>query len=480
MKSRKHKQAISLLLLAVLSLPVFFPARAAGEVTVREILTDMGELVSVQKTPYVLAKERNGTLWGLYNTDGEELIPYAYTTLSYIVNNCFSAGKYLPEDIKITDANWWERFNSHALVTADGTQVSDFQYAVIKVFGTYWASGWVLEGSSEEDYDYKEGGLFYRIQRCDLYYLGDHALLGRKGTEKVPQPISLSRDEFKEAKEHGKFLYVQDREKKINVYDSEMRLTNVQVKKMDDPMYVVKNWAVVTKASGDILLDGISEVKEMSTEAGLYLKVTREDYSGVKWRSVYTVEGEQLMPFITEDISSVTADYAVLTANKKQGLYSFRENRQLLSCAFDKVIANEASLDPYVLHGYVCAERDGKRYYIHINDGTIIEGSELSKKWQAIGNTYVLDDSRDSRYRVLAPDQRESYVEDSTLVKDGNRGSGYLLSFTSQIYSNMIVTWYGERVIAFYYHPLKITDDDRVIVQTREDGFKLIQIVPAE
>ena len=252
---------------------------------------------------------------------------------------------------------------------------------------------------------------------------------------------------------------------------------NIRIKKLDEAMYAVKNWAVVAKGTSDIVLDGVSAVKEMPTAAGLYLKVTRLDYSGVKWYSVFTVEGEQLMPFITEDISSVTPDYAVLTANKKQGLYSFRENRQLLSCAFDKVISNASSLDPYVLHGYVCAERDGSRYFIHINDGTIIKASKLDKKWQAIGNTYVMNDGRNVRYRLLAPDQRESYVDDARLVKNGYRGSGYLVAFTSQVYSNILVTWYGEMVVKFNNFPLVVTDDDRVIVHTAREGYKLIEII---
>ena len=93
-----------------------------------------------------------------------------------------------------------------------------------------------------------------------------------------------------------------------------------------------------------------------------------------------TEEGEQLMPLVEQQISTVTPDYAVLTANKKQGLYSFQENRMLIPCSFDKVIANTTSLDPYVLHGYVSVENAGTRYYVDTADGTATESCCLIRK----------------------------------------------------------------------------------------------------
>lgn len=479
MKNGKQKRIISLLLLLILvSTATVRPALAEGEVTIREILTEMGELVPGQNSAYLLAKERNGTLWGVYNTDGEEVMPYTYASLSYLSYNCFSAGESAAT--KLTSSTPMEKINSHALVTADGTRVSDFLYGAFKVFSTYWAAGWVLEKGTKKDYDYKSGSLYYRIQRCDLYYLGDHALLGKKGTEELPPCISLTRAEYKDARAHGKFLYVQDRQKKFKVYDSAFRLMNVQVKKLEDPMYVIKNWAVIPRGTSEIVLDGFSAVKEVTSNAGLLLIVTRLDYSGNKWSTVYTLDGEQLMPMIEGEIATATTDYAVLTANNKQGLYSIRENKVLLPCEYDKVISNASSLDRYVLHGYVSVEIDGAVYYIHLNSGEMFKAASLNKKWSNVGYAYYLNDGANTRYRILAPDQTEHYVDDSKPVKGKNRGSGYLLSFTSTLYKNMVVNWYGERLMKFYTNPFAITNDDKVVVESLNNGYKLLEIVTEE
>ncbi len=476
MKNRKQKQIISLLLLIILaSTSMVSPVRAEGEVTVREILTGMGELIQVQNTPYLLARETKGTTWGVYNTDGEKLIPCSYVSLSYLSCNCFDATNTVPEK---RNAATLGEINSHAIVTADGTQVSGFLYGVVQAFTPYWACGWVLEEGSEEDFDYKmKDSFFYRIQRCDLFYLGDHALLGEKGKEKLSSCLSLSRDEFMDAQGHGKYLYVQDRQEQITVYDSEFHQMDVEVNKLSDAMYVIKNWAVMPRGTSEIVLDGFSAVQEVSTDAGLLLKVTRLDYSGNKWYSVFTLEGEQLMPLVEQQISTVTPDYAVLTANKKQGLYSFQENRMLIPCSFDKVIANTTSLDPYVLHGYVSVENAGTRYYVDTADGTATESVKPNKKWQKIGAVYVLNDGGQSKARILLPDQKEINVDDSKLVKGQDRGSGYLLSFKSDLYNYMAVTWDGQRLLKFYNYPLTITDDDRIIAEMANNEYKLFTIV---
>ena len=481
MKNRKQRQVICLLLLVLMLAPMLFLARAEGEVTARELLTEMGELIPVQKTPYLLAKERKGTQWGVYNTDGEELIPYSYVSLNYLSCNCFDATNTVPGKRNASVPPTLEEFNSHALVTADGTQVSDFQYAIVQAFTPYWACGLVLEEGTENNYDYVSADSFYYlIRRCDLFYLGDHALLGKKGTEELPPCLSLTRDQFKDAKGHGKYLYVQDRQDQFTVYDSEFHQMDIEIKKLDEAMYTIKNWAVIDRGTSEILLDGYSAVQEVTTDAGLLLKVTRLDYSGKKWNGVFSLEGEELMPLIQAEIAAVTPDYAVLTANKKQGLYSFRENKQLIPCEYDKVIATDTSLDPYVLHGYSFVENQGKRYYLRIADGTAYETASLSKKWTKVGAAYVLNDGSQTRFSIWPPDQIERYVDDAKLVKGQNRGSGYLLSVTSEFYKNMVVTWDGDRVLKFYSNVFTITDDDKVIVETLNDGYKLFEIVTEE
>lgn len=478
MNCMKHRRIICVVLLFLMSTAFLVPTPTMGETTVREIITDMGEMIPVEKTPYLLTKEKNETKLGVFNTDGEQLIPCAYTILYYIASNCFGASeadqaKY-PEDTAIPPS----KLNIYALITADGTQISDFLYGKLEVFNTYWACGWVLEGSSEDDYDFvSENYFFYRIQRCDFYYLGDHALAGIKGTEELPSPLSLSRNEYKTAKAHGKYLYVQDQEGQIKIYDNQLQPVNAKVNSLNDPMYVIRNFAVVPRGTNEIVLDGFSAVQEAQTDAGLLLKVTQQDASGVKCAGVFTVDGEQLMPPTEGDISSVTKDYAVLSINNKKGLYSFKEQKLLVPCDYDNLIANATSLDPYVLHGYVCTENNGTRYYLRVADGELYEASELGEEWNGIGFAFVSNDKRNSRYCILSPDQKISYVDQAKLVKVEYRGSGYLIQFSTEDYKHAVITWDGTPVLKYFVRPFTITDDDKVIVQTKKGKYSLYEIL---
>ena len=348
------------------------------------------------------------------------------------------------------------------------------------MFSTYWACGWVLEEGTEEDCDYEANAVYYRIQRCDLFYVGDHALLGKKGSESIPSGYSLTRDEFRDARGHGKYLSVQDRQDQITVYDSAFHRLDIEIKKLDEPMYTIRNKAVMPRCGTEIVVDGCSAVQEVSTDAGLLLKVTRLDYSGKKWYTVFSLDGKQLMPLISQEISTVTPDYAVLKENKKNGLYSIRENRLLAECAFDKIITNKNTLDPYLLHGYLCVEKEGTSYYLHVDDGELIPVPSLGKKWKKTGVASYLYDSANYRYRILAPDQTESDIHNAKIVKDQLRGSGYLLAFTSEIYGHMIANWYGKILIKFNFYSMIITDDDKIIAPTGNNGYKLLEIIENE
>ena len=44
----------------------------------------------------------------------------------------------------------------------------------------------------------------------------------------------------------------------------------------------------------------------------------------------------------------------------------------------------------------------------------------------------------------------------------------------------MLVTWYGEIVLKHYVNPFTITDDDKVIVESLNNGYKLLEIVTEE
>ena len=114
MKNRQQRQIIFLLLLVLLPSIAFFPVHAEGEIEVRELLSGIGQLVPVRQTPYLLAQEWEGSKWGVFNTDGELLVPYSYASLSYLSCNCFDAMESIPPKHNAANPAPLEEINSHA------------------------------------------------------------------------------------------------------------------------------------------------------------------------------------------------------------------------------------------------------------------------------------------------------------------------------------------------------------------------------
>lgn len=480
MNSSNSKRVFCVLLLFLVSVTFLLPAQAMGETKVLYLLSDVEAVTYIQNTPYLTARQKGGTLYGVFNTDGKQLIPCAYEDLYYLGFNCFGAVEKKPAlEAKMPSSP--DEINCKAIFTADGTRISDFQYGYLEVFSPYWACGWVLEKSTYNDFDYEtENDFHYRIQRCDFFYLGDHALTGISGTEELTAPLSLSREEYKTAKGHGKYLYVQDRADQIKIYDSGSSLVNAEVETLDDPMYVILNYSVAARGAGGVLLDGFTSVQEVPTDGGMLLKASRLDYSGGKWSTVLNDEGEQLMPLIRGEIETVTRDYAVVNVKQKRGLYSFRDQKLLVPCAFDKVFFNSACLDPYVQHDFVYVEKGVTRYYYRITDGMMYELALPGNNWEKLGSVYVLNDGVNSRYRIYAPDQIIANVKDARIVDGQNAGSGYLLSFLSNHYMHVLISWRGEFVLKTYINPFTITNDDKAIVQKKDGTYMLVAVVIVE
>ena len=480
MKDNWQKRVFSLLLLCLLLTGTVSAAKADGTPVFQEILTQMGPLTPIAQTHYVLAQEVKSGKWGLFNTDGEQLIPYEYTSISYLSYQCFDVGKNTPIDPEKTVAPQMEDVNSHALIAPDGTRVTDFLYGTFKVFSPDWACGWVLESSSEEDSDYQLGRFFYRVKQYDVFWLGDHALSSSGGPEQAYLAASLTRDQFKDAAAHGPFLYIQDREDVITAYNSAFEPLDLTIGRMNESMYGIKNWAIVARDSGDMLLDGFSAVEEAVGAEGTLLKVTRLDYSGNKWFGIYTVDGEELMPLTLDSISSVTGDYVLLANRGKKGLYSLRENRLLLPCAYDNIIASNTTVDPYVLHGYLCAEANGERFYIDAETGKRYPADNAAKDRTRLGNTYFSNLKRVGYTMLYAPDGTETKFNDGYIENVRRlRGSGYLFSADTD-YKHMLITWKGEVLLKFYNNPFVITDDDSVIIETVGGGYKMGKVVDSE
>ena len=214
MKRRLIKALLAALLLVGMAAPCALAAQ--DPLPTRVVLSDMGQLVGIEKTHYLLAQQPGGTLWGVYDTSGQQLMPYSRANLTYLGYNCFSTSEKKAGDP--------EAVNTSALLTLDGSLISYAQYGALRVYNHYWAAGWVLEPGTEEDYDYKDVGENpFKIVTCDIFHLGDWAL---PGTQKAVRPrlcATLTRDEFYAAQAHDKYLAIMDRQKKVTYYDGDFQ-----------------------------------------------------------------------------------------------------------------------------------------------------------------------------------------------------------------------------------------------------------------
>ena len=112
------KKIIAVLMTMALML---MSAAALGEgnaLTPVELNVD--SLEYVDETHYLIARDADSRLYGLYNTDGEMLIPCEYGLLAYAEYGFFEA---INED----------GLNTHALLRADGQAVTGWEYAAFEI-----------------------------------------------------------------------------------------------------------------------------------------------------------------------------------------------------------------------------------------------------------------------------------------------------------------------------------------------------------
>lgn len=471
MKNLIKSSLCLLLICALLPLSALAVGDAASCPRLRQVLNGMGTLTGVSKTRYLLAQKKGGGLWGVYTTDGQQVMDYEYDSLAYIAYDCFSASIY-PEAPKSITLDY---INSHALVTRDGTLLSDFIYGAIKVYNHYWAAGWIVEEADAADYDYKyDKTHFYKIVRCDILYLGGQAVPGGNKEEMAYWYASLDRSQFRSAQGHDHYLSIMDRAGKVTVYDRTFKPLPLEPAKVSTAIFTVKNYALRTP-EGDVLLDGFTKVREANTAEGLRLIGSWTDYSGQTLSSVFTPEGDMLMSPTPLTICSVAAGYAVVKDGEKLGLYSMAEDRLIVPCKYDIIVPNSTGLDPYVAHGYACGEREENRYYVDIATGeeTVMYVYDPDLLKVAGGLIYYTDDNK--QVNLFAANKSATLLPRKNTLA-AIRGDGYLIPYKDELHYG-IVDWDGEKLIYNYSNQIRITDDNHLILNSTTNGYQLYELI---
>ncbi len=433
-------------------------AKAEKNLETHYLLQGMANIVPVEGTRYLMVQSPVNLLWGVYNTDGELLIEEQFDNLTYLGYGCFETGPY-------PDPLW----NWKGLIGPGGSFVTNYSYGIFLVYNEYWAAGLTVDAGTEEAYDYSPGeGEYYRIDRCDIFRLGDDP--GR-----VAQ---LTGEQFRQAAAHGKYLSVEDRSGKITVYDREFfPVTDFTAESLTDSVYGVFDYALIDRTSGDIILDGVTASKEIQTARGLLFQVTHVNYSGKKLIGICDLNGEWLMEPGSYTVNTVGTDYAVVTQSKLKGLYSYEEKRLVLPCEYSSIVSSASSSDAYVFYGYACGVKDGERNYVNVDTGeTAATLKYSSKTMKTLGGTVYKKVVTDL-YLITSANGSVWYLQNGQIPSQ--RGNGRLIvCFSLDSWSYGVMTMDGDIAVPFWYstQPL-ITDDGKVVLKSGNNGYSLIEVV---
>ncbi len=468
---RSISQRIACAALALALLCSAGGAFAEEKYQLQQVAGGFASVVCVANTPYLLVQNSKTGPWGVINTSGKKLCPVSYQGLSYLKYNCFrTSALSLSEKGALLTAR---QNNQLGLIAVTGAVIAKPEYGFIQVYNPYWASCWVLEAGTEEDQDYKTDDLFFRIVRCDIYWLGGQCVLNGN-TEDMPcLAASLTRDEFAKAVSHNDYLSVEDRQGQTTLYGPSGEVSAYKPAKANDAVYAMEHLAAVCRATGETITVGFNSVKEMQTPAGMLLLTTRSDFSGNNTYYLFDLQGTELMPGFQGQVVSITEDYALLKQNDLFGLYSLKEGRLLLPCEYESIVTNKKGLDPYVSFGYLIAVKDGAYHIISAETGETVRSFEPRKDWVLTGLLYYCQ--RKSSFNYFSPFSGKSDSFVGSLAS--SRGSGYLTAVKEEGKS-YVMNWNGEKLTKKSKYGITITDDDHVIIQNDQKTYDLYKLVP--
>ena len=427
----------TLLWMLILVLALCMPTMALG-VTLETVLDDVGDIECVDETNYLIVQSNDTRLYGLYNTAGEQLMPCEYGFLGHAGYGFFEA---------INE----EGLNNHALLSENGSVVIDYNYAAFELFNERWGAAVILEETDGEVYDYSGGflggGTHYLVTRYDIYDLAAAKLVG-----------SLEREQYNRCTPYGDYLFIEDRNDQITVYDANLTALDIKVEYLHKGYDVVDGNAVCV-ADGKVIRENCTNISYDSS-TGL-IKVWGKN-AGV---GLYESEGNELIPCEYDSIGMVYDGYAPVELNGMTGLYDIKGGKLAVPCEYDDVkYFGLGTINRYMHNGYACVEKDGKVGFVDANGNVTCEIKYASGAVTQHGCSLSVTDMDGSVY-LIAGDGTQTKT-DFDEISEYSGGDGSLLVVTKGDASGL-VDWHGEEVLPLEYksYDLEITDNaDAVIV----------------
>lgn len=412
-------------------------ASVASAVTLTPVLENVRRPDYVDESEFIIAQDADSRLYGVYNTAGEVVVPFEY---GYMDDEKFGHFEVINE----------EGLNNHALVNGKGEKVIDFQYAAFEIISPKYCAAVTLEPTDGEVYDYAGGfagnGEHYLVTAYDIYDLTTGSRLG-----------SLERSQYERAAAHGDYLWVEDREGNIAVYDSTLARQDVQAKYLTSAYETVSGDCVAI-SNGQVVLENCSSVSEDSDTQTL--RVWRDGKVGL-----CDLNGNMLIPAEYDSVGIVRLGYAPVEQGDLYGLYDINAGKLVVPCQYTDVPYTMAGgIARYECNGYVLVQQDEKYGFCDLNGNVTCEIKYAKNAVTLHGASFSVTDMDGSLYLVAA-DGVQTKLEGVTEINKYSGGLGDLLIATKGDKSG-VIDWHGEEVLPFEYasYDLSITDSGSAVI----------------
>ena len=452
----KKWMALSLLVILLAA-----PLSGLGEtVAVEPLLQYRQGIAAVANTNYVIITDKHSTRKAVFSTDGTQLTDYLYNNLTYLSNDYF---------VGYDEAG----INNRSLVHISGATLIEAAYGNFAVISRHWVLGYVLAEAPEdaEGVRYTRGKVDFLLEKQDLFYLAD--------PDQAPRLVaSLSPAQYAAAAAHGDFIAIQDQEGVITLYDRDFKAYDYPMEKVTTPIYAVKDYEIVNQVTGNVVKEGYVSVLEQMYQGELVLIVSNYNYKGEKVAGVVDLNGNEIIPMLEYDISSLSGDYAIVVKGKRKGLYSLTRRELIVPCEFNNIMASKVSMDKYVFNGYAAVENGNQRGYFNTQTGELsCEVKYTTKSVTTIGCTTYWK-TENGTFILAAADGVETEVQVDSLYGK-LRGDGHLLVAVKDGFYG-VIDWHGNVILPFEHkNIITITDDSKALIRS-STGYELDAIMIEE
>lgn len=445
------KKLTALVLILVLSISTLCLAEETSAIHLTSIMNYMPSLEYIEGTHYVIVKDKMNQ-YGVYTTSGEMVITSEYLTIEYAGYDYFKG-----------QVN--QELNSCVLINAKtGVRVCENMWADVLVLNKHWAGGGLCMPAEESSiYTIDVNGKKAVLTAYQFINLDTGTVVG-----------SVNPDTVDDFEPHGCYITIEDSEGTITVYNNAFQDTGYKADSVSKPLYGEMNYQLVSLPDNKPIFDGITSATEYETAEDLVLLVCRRGNDNQNYYGVVNMQGEVIMPIEYTSVSLTDGrNYAVLDQNKQKGLYDLVARKQIVPCAYDRLLTNSTNIERSVSAGYVAVEKNGCIGFVDTRTGTLTCDTVYAKNSVTVYGC-VLTYTENNKLTLVAADGFVSHP-DIDSIYGSTTGNGTLLTVRKSGRYGLI-DWHGNIILPCeYYDRIEITGDSRAVF-TKSTGYTFLVV----